>query len=297
MARRGCIWGWLVGALALIVVFLVTVVTIETLLGQQLQFPAYGERVGLLRVEGLLVDARDFVRDVEAMREDGGVRAVVIRVDSPGGGVAASQEMAEAIRRLRGTGKPVVVSMGAVAASGGYYVACAADSILANPGTITGSIGVIMEFAHFEELFRKIGMGYDVVKSGEFKDTGSWSRPMTEGERALLQATVDDIHGQFVETVGAERELDEAAVRALADGRVLSGRQALAAGLVDRLGDLEDAILVAGRMGGIEGKPRVQEPTKPMRLTLMDLLAGSLARALTREPGELGAQYLYKPAK
>lgn len=297
MVRRGCVWGWLAGALALIVVFLVTVITIEAVLGQQLSFPAIGERVGLVRVEGLLIDARDFAHDVETMREDGGVRAVVMRIDSPGGGVAASQEMADAIRRVQEAGKPVVVSMGAVAASGGYYIAASADSILANPGSLTGSIGVLMEFAHFEELFRKVGLGFDVVKSGEFKDTGSWSRQLTDEERALIQTTVDDIHAQFVEAVAAGRGMDVQAVRALADGRILSGRQALEAGLVDRLGDLDDAIATAGRMGGIRGKPRVQEPVRPVRLTLLDLLAGSLARALAPPAAGQGAQYLYKPAK
>lgn len=297
MVRKGCIWGWLIGVLALLVVFLVTVVTIESLLGQQVTFPAYGDRVGLVRIEGLLSDARDAVRDLKAMGEDAGVRAVVLRVDSPGGGVAVSQEIYDEVVRLRDSGKPVVVSMGSVAASGGYYVACPADSILANPGTITGSIGVIMEFAQLEELFSKIGVAYDVVKSGEFKDMGSWSRPLTEEERALLQTTVDDIHAQFVETIATEREMDPEAVRRLADGRILSGRQALEAGLIDRLGSLQVALAVAGRMGGIAGEPRVQEPARPVRLTLLDLLSGSISRALRPEASSFGAQYLYRPAK
>lgn len=297
MIRKGCVWGWLVGVLALLVVFLVTVVTIEALLGQQVTFPAYGERVGLVRIEGILTDSRDIVRDLKAMGDDSGIRSVVLRIDSPGGGVAASQEIYDEIVRVRDRGKPIVASMGSVAASGGYYIACPGDSILANPGTITGSIGVIMEFAQFEELFGKIGIGFDVVKSGEFKDIGSWSRQLTDEERALLQSTVDDIHTQFVETIAAEREMDPEAVRQLADGRILSGRQALEAGLVDRLGSLQVALAVAGRMGGIEGEPKVQEPARPMRLTLLDLLSGSISRALKPEPSSFGAQYLYRPAK
>lgn len=297
MVRKGCVWGWLVGVLALLVVFLVTVVTIEALLGQQVTFPAYGDRVGLVRIEGLLTDSRDIVRDLKTMGEDSGVRALVIRIDSPGGGVAASQEIYDEIVRVRDGGTPIVISMGSVAASGGYYVACPGDSILANPGTITGSIGVIMEFANLEELFDKIGIGFDVVKSGEFKDVGSWSRQLTEEERALLQATVDDIHTQFVETVAAERDMDSEAVRRLADGRILSGRQAIEAGLVDRLGGLQVALAVAGRMGGIEGEPNVQEPARPMRLTLLDILSGSISKALEPEPASFGARYLYRPAK
>ncbi len=297
MVRKGCVWGWLIGVLAILVVFLVTVVTIEALLGQQVTFPAYGDRVGLVRIEGLLTDSRTVVQDLKAMGDDTGIRAIVIRVDSPGGGVAASQEIYDEIVRVRDGGTPIVVSMGSVAASGGYYVACPGDSILANPGTITGSIGVIMEFAQFQELFGKIGIDFDVVKSGEFKDIGSMSRPLTEGERALLQSTVDDIHTQFVETIAAERDMDTEAVRRLADGRIMSGRQALEAGLVDRLGSLRIAIAVAGRMGGIEGEPKVQEPARPMRLTLLDLLSGSISRALRPDASSFGAQYLYRPAK
>lgn len=297
MVRKGCVWGWLIGVLAILVVFLVTVVTIESLLGQQVTFPAYGDRVGLVRIEGLLTDSRTIVQDLKAMGEDTGVRAIVLRIDSPGGGVAASQEIYDEIVRVRDGGTPIVVSMGSVAASGGYYVACPGDSILANPGTITGSIGVIMEFAQFQELFGKIGVDFDVVKSGEFKDIGSMSRPLTEGERALLQTTVDDIHTQFVETIAAEREMDIEAVRRLADGRIMSGRQALEAGLVDRLGSLQIALAVAGRMGGIEGEPKVQEPSRPVRLTLLDLLSGSISRALRPDASSFGAQYLYRPAK
>jgi len=296
MVRRGCIWGWLIGVVGLLIVFLVTVVTLESLLGQHLSFPAYGNRVGLVRVEGLLVDARDVVTDLKAMGEDAGISAIVLRVDSPGGGVVASQEIYDEVVRVRDEGTPVVVSMGSVAASGGYYVACAGDSVIANAGTITGSIGVLMEFTNLEELLGKVGVSLDVVKSGEYKDTGSMAREMTDEERALLQTTVDDIYAQFVETVALERGMDETAVRALADGRILSGRQALEAGLVDRLGTLGDAIAIAGRMGGIEGEPRVQEPSRPMRLTLLDLISGSLSKALRPRASVPGAMYLCRPA-
>ncbi len=282
MTRKGCIWGWLVGVAALLVVFLLTIVAIESLLGQKFSLPSYGARVGLVRVEGAVYDSRQAIEDLENMADDPGIRAIVLRVDSPGGGAAAAQEIHDAVVGIQEAGTPVVVSMGSVAASGGYYISCTADSIFANPGTLTGSIGVMMSFTNLSELFDKIGMDFEVLKSGRFKDTGSWSRKMTDEERALLQTTIDDIHAQFVEAV--------------AEG-IFSGRQALEAGLVDALGSLEDAIDAAGRLGGIEGRPRVQEPVRRQRLTLWDVLTGSASRLLAPEASSLGAHYIYSPAK
>ena len=297
MTRKGCIWGWLIGVLALLVIFLVTIVAIESVLGQRLSFPTYGARVGLVRVEGGIYDSRRIIGDLESMVEDPGIHAIVLRVDSPGGGAAASQEIFEYIRGIQEEGLPLVVSMGSVAASGGYYIACTADTIFANPGTLTGSIGVVMSFTNLEELFGKIGLDFEVIKSGRFKDTGSWSREMTDAERALLQGTIDDIHAQFVEAIAEGRGMEYDAVAALADGRIFSGRQALEAGLVDRLGTLEDAVEVAGRMAGIEGEPRVQEPVRRERLTLFDLLTGTASNLLRPEGSNLGAHYIYRPSK
>ncbi len=297
MTRKGCIWGWLIGVLALLVIFLVTIVAIESVLGQRLSFPTYGARVGLVRVEGGIYDSRQVIGDLESLVEDPGIQAIVLRVDSPGGGAAASQEIFEYIRGIQEEGLPLVVSMGSVAASGGYYIACTADTIFANPGTLTGSIGVVMSFTNLEELFGKIGLDFEVIKSGRFKDTGSWSREMTDAERALLQGTIDDIHAQFVEAIAEGRGMEYDAVAALADGRIFSGRQALEAGLVDRLGTLEDAVEVAGRMAGIEGEPRVQEPVRRERLTLFDLLTGTASNLLRPEGSNLGAHYIYRPSK
>jgi protease-4 len=296
MTRRGWITAWLIGVVAILVIFLVTIIAIEALLGERVSLPAYGARVGLIRVEGLLSDARQLTEDIEFM-EATGVGALVLRINSPGGGVVASQEVYERIRELKETGTPVVVSMGAVAASGGYYIACPADSIIANPGTVTGSIGVLMSFTNLEGLFEKVGLDFEVVKSGEYKDTGSWSREMTTEERELLQATVDDIHAQFVEAVAANRNLDRSAVEALSDGRIFSGRQALEAGLIDGLGTLDQAIAIAGRMAGIRGRPRIQQPVRYRRLTLADLLTGALGRFIEPGAASMGAQYLYRPAK
>jgi protease-4 len=296
VTRKTIIWAWLIGVVGLLLVFLLTLVAIESILGTHVGLPSYGARVGLVRVYGVLTDADYVIKDIEAMR-DAGVSALVLRVDSPGGGVAASQEIYDCVARVKDEGIPIVVSMGAIAASGGYYISCPADSIIANPGTLTGSIGVIMSFSNLEELFGKIGLSFEVVKSGEYKDTGSWSRQMTDGERALLQATVDDIHMQFVETVADGRGMELNEILALADGRIFSGRQALEAGLVDGLGNLDDAIATAGRMAGIEGEPRVQEPVRPRSLTLADIFTGALGKVLEPSGRSQAALYLDNPSK
>jgi len=179
-----------------------------------------GNRVAVVEVEGLIVDAERVVRELEEHADDPSVRAIVVRIQSPGGVVAPTQEIYDAIGRVRARGKPVVASMGAVAASGGYYLATAASRIMANPGTLTGSIGVIMQLAEVEGLLKKIGVRYEVIKSGRHKDIGSFSRPMAPEERAILQALLDDMHDQFVTAVANGRRLERAAVLSLADGRV-----------------------------------------------------------------------------
>lgn len=234
-----------------------------------------GKRVGLLEVKGVISDSQPFIRQLDEFRQNPDITAIVVRVDSPGGGVAPSQEIYEALRETRGE-KPVVVSMGAVAASGGYYIACGADSILASPGTLTGSIGVILEFPNLNEVLRKVGIRFEVVKSGEHKDIGSPFRDLSEDERRILQDMVDDVYAQFVEMVGEERGLSLDSVRAFSDGRIFSGRQALALGLVDRTGGLEDALDVAGRMSGLGENPKTVH-AKKSRPTLIDLLTETTA--------------------
>jgi protease-4 len=297
MTRKGCVWGWLIGVLAVLVVFLVTIAAIESLLGQSVSFPAYGARVGLVRLEGPIYDPSVILHDLEQMSGDPGVRAIVLRIDSPGGSASAAQEIYEYLLDVRESGTPLVASMGAIAASGGYYIACTADTIVANPATLTGSIGVIMSFTNLEELFGKIGMDFEVIKSGRYKDTGSWSREMTAEERELLQSTVDDIHAQFIEAVSASRGMTVEEVGAIADGRIFSGRQALGAGLVDRLGTLDDAIALAGRMGGLGDEPRVQEPVRRERLTLLDLVRSAAGEVLGRGTTSSGAHFIFRPPK
>lgn len=249
-----------------------------------------GDRVAVIEIEGLIVDPLPVVRELEEHRDDPSVRAVVVRIDSPGGVVGPSQEIYEAIRRVRAKDKPVVASLGAVAASGGYYIAAAADRIVANPGTLTGSIGVIMHLAELEGLFKKIGVRYEVIKSGRYKDLGSFARRMTQDERRLLQDLLDDVYLQFVEAVAEGRGLDREAVLALADGRIFSGRQARGLQLVDALGGLQEAVELAAELGGIPGKPRVLYPRRPF--SLLDL-----ARWLIGDRGALPALGLLRSTK
>ena len=214
------------------------------------------EAVGVLRIEGTINDSHERIRDLKQFAESSGVKAVVVRIESPGGGVAATQEIYEEIEKLKKK-KPVIASLGGVAASGGYYIASACDQVVANPGTITGSIGVIMELGNIEELMRKLGLQGYSVKSGPHKDIGSPMRPLSPEGRAILQALVDNVHAQFVGAVAKGRRMPTEKVRELADGRVYSGEQAKALGLVDLMGNLEDAIDLAAKRVGIKGTPQV----------------------------------------
>ena len=234
----------------------------------------FGERIAIVELEGLIVDVDDQVRELRAYRDNPGIRAVVLRINSPGGAVAPTQELYGAIRRLREAGKPVVASLGAVAASGGYYIAVAADQIYANPGTLTGSIGVVMQMANLNALMKKVGVEYVVVKAGEFKDVGNFARPMTAEERRILQALLDDVHGQFIAAVADGRKLDRAVVRRFADGRVFSGTQAKALRMIDELGGLEEAVEGAATLAGLPKPPRVIGPRR--RFSIVDLLRNQL---------------------
>jgi protease-4 len=197
-----------------------------------------------------------------------------MRINSPGGVVAPTQEVHAALTRLRESGKPVVASLGAVAASGGYYVAVAADRIYANPGTLTGSIGVIMRLANVDALMKKVGVDYVVVKAGRLKDIGSIARAMTPEERQVLQAMLDDVHGQFIAAVAAGRKLDRAQVLGFADGRVVSGVQAQKLKMIDVLGGLDDAVDGAAALAGLPKSPAVIGPKR--KLSLFDLLRNQL---------------------
>src|SRR6188472_3780709 len=234
------------------------------------------ERVGLIRVEGVILDAQATIGELKHYSENPLVKAIVLRIDSPGGGVVPSQEIHDAVKRVKNkSNKAVIASMGTVAASGGYYIAAATDRIIANPGTLTGSIGVIMETANIEGLLKKIGVEGIVVKSGKFKDVGSPLRKMTAEEQALLQAVMDDVHQQFIKAVVEGRALEPSTGQALADGRIFTGRQAKDAKLVDELGNLDDAIQLAAELAGIEGEPKVVEPRR--RFSIRELIESRLS--------------------
>jgi len=253
------------------VFFFLSVLVIASFMGRPTAFPV-GEKVAVLEVEGVIGDSRQLNEQLIDFRDDDSVKAIVLRINSPGGAVGPAQEVYEEVKKAAKV-KPIVVSMATVAASGGYYIAVPAQRILANPGTITGSIGVVMGFTNFEELLDKIGLKSEVVKSGEHKDIGSPTRPMTDRERKILQSLIDDVHLQFKTAVAEGRKMDLNKVDALADGRIFTGNQALLAGLVDELGNLQDAIRVAGRLGGIKGEPPVIYPPEPTP-RLIDYLVG-----------------------
>jgi protease-4 len=242
-------------------------------------YTAFGERmpsvsansVLVLDVRGIILDSKPFLKKLQKYRDDHDIKAVVVRLDSPGGVVGPSQEIYEELKRTREMGKPVVASMGSLAASGAYYIAVGADKIVTNPGTITGSIGVIMEFANLGRLYDWAKVERYVVKSGAFKDMGSEFRAMTPAERQLLQGMMDNVHMQFKQAVAEGRHLKLAQVEKLADGRIFSGEQAVKMGLADSLGSLSDAIDEAGKLAGIKGKPEIFSPPPPRR-RLLDMI-------------------------
>jgi protease-4 len=255
-----------------------------------------GKRVAIVDVHGVIQNSSEVIRQLRKYAKDGSVPAVVVHVDSPGGAAAPSQEIYEEINKLREEDKKIVASMGTVGASGGYYVACAADTIVANPATLTGSIGVIFQFPVAEELFKKIGVKFEVVKRGEIKDVGSIDRSMTKRERESLQSVVDDTYEQFVEVVAKSRGMENEDVLKIADGSIFTGRQAKELGLVDELGNLQDAIKIAGEMVGIEEFPKTVKEKKK-KISWFDLLTQKVDDLLNLDESEKlmpRLEYIYK---
>lgn len=261
---RGCLLGVIIGAvLVAMAAWLVSDISIST----------KGNRVGLIEIKGTIVSSQDTVKQLHDWRKDSSIKAVIVRIDSPGGAVGPSQEIYREIRRTIES-KPVVVSMGSLAASGGYYIASAANYIVANPGTITGSIGVIIHFPNLRELFGKIGYQMTTIKSGQFKDIGNPARDMTPEEKELLQTTIDETYSQFVRDVAKARNIPEDDVRKFADGRIIMGEKALALKLVDQLGNFEDAVTKAAELAKIPGEPNLVS-AKKKSLSLLELIAGN----------------------
>lgn len=256
-----------------------------------------GDRVGVVEISGTITDSKRALKDLKEFRDNDHVKAVVVRVDSPGGSVGPSQEIFDAIKRLNQK-KKVVVSMGSMAASGGFYIACAGEKVFANPGTLTGSIGVIMQIPNVSGVLKWAGVEMNTITAGKRKDSGSPFRPMTDEERAYFDALLADVHEQFIQAVADGRKMKVEDVRPYADGRVFSGRQAKELKLVDELGGIDDAIAAAGKLGGIEGEPKVEYIKRDKKLLRElfgqeeadTLFEGAAVKALERLGG-VGLQY------
>ncbi len=257
---------------ALILVFFVGLSMATLKLWGKESFLAQKPKVGLVEINGLITRARPTLKELRRLNEDSAIKAILVRINSPGGAVGPSQEIMREIIKVKKK-KKVVASLGTIAASGGYYIACACDVIMANPGSAVGSIGVILKLANVEELAKKVGVDFYSLKAGELKDMGSPFRPMTPEERAALQGLIDSIHQQFIQDVATQRKIPLERMAPLANGSVFTGEEAKKRGLVDEMGNYEDAVELAGRLGGIKGKVEVAYPPK-RRFSLLSFLMG-----------------------
>jgi protease-4 len=278
------LWG-LVGTAIMFVTFLLVILLVTVLLTGNRGIADGAPKIGVITIEGSISSdmAERTVRQLTRFADDASVKAIVLRVESPGGGVASSQEIYEEVKRVRAGGKLVIASLGSIAASGGYFVACTADRIFANAGSMTGSIGVIVQLANAEDLLRRIGVEPTVITSGPFKDSGNPTRALRAEEREVFQALVEDVYQQFVDAVALGRNLSVDEVRQAADGRIFTGRQAKELRLVDELGSLQDAIAYAASMSGIVGKPKLVQEGKE-RLWWLKFVFESLPSSLSRWP-------------
>ncbi len=252
-----------------------------------------GNAIGVVEMKGIILDSTEINDKLSDFLENDRIKAVVLRVDSPGGVVGPSQEIYEEVKKFAAR-KKLVVSMGSVAASGGYYISAPATMIYANPGTLTGSIGVLMKLSNVQGLLGKIGLSSYVLKSGKFKDSGSPVRPMTSEERQLFQGVIDSMHGQFVRAVAEGRKLPVSKVRDLADGRVFTGEQALQEKLVDRIGNFQDAVDAAAKMAGIEGKPKLVYPEEKKKSLISLLVEGASDRIAEKLKMESALKAVYE---
>jgi protease-4 len=272
---------------SLTALFAVSVKIASILIGSDETTLSGKQGVGLVEVKGIILDSKETIRQLRYFLKKDDIKAIVLRVDSPGGIVAPSQEIYAEVKKLAAS-KKIIVSMGSLAASGGYYISAPATMIYANPGTITASIGVILKLSNIEILMDKIGIKSHTLKTGKFKDSGSPLRELSAEDRAMLQAVIDNTHEQFVAAVATGRKLPIESIRAIADGRILSGEQALKLKLVDRLGTLQDALEEAGKLAGISGDPEIILPPKK-KIHYMDVLVegtegafqGPLGRAVS----------------
>lgn len=280
--------------IVLVLLFTASVYIAKSLMGGTETKVSGKKGVGLVEVRGMILDSKEPVRQLRYFLKNDNVKAVVLRVDSPGGIVAPSQEISDEVRKFAEK-KKIIVSMGSLAASGGYYISAPATMIYANPGTITASIGVILKLSNIETLMDKIGIKSHTLKTGKFKDSGSPVRQFSEEDRAMLQSVIDSTHEQFVKAVASGRKLPLDEVRRIADGRILSGEQAKTFKLVDRLGTLQDAVEEAGKQAGIEGEPELILPPKK-KVDYMDLLTESVEGSIQGSLGRInsGMKLMYE---
>lgn len=256
-----------------------------------------GDKIAIVELNDVIVSSEKTVEQIKRFREDKTIKAIILRVNTPGGGVAASQEIYEEVKKTRDSGKIIVVSMGSIAASGGYYISMGSSLIIANPGTLTGSIGVIAQFMSIKDLADKLGITQTTIKSGNLKDAGSPFRPMNDSDKAYFQDVVDNSFGQFLDVVSRERKMDMETLRKYANGRVFTGLQAKEYGLIDSLGTFEDAIRITGKMAGIEGEPRIVREKK--KFSFFESLLGSKIEDVTDIKNKLFdepiLQYKFQP--
>ena len=253
-----------------------------------------GPKVGIVEINATIMNSKKIVEDLNYFQNKNDIIAIIVRLNTPGGGVGASQEIYDKVSKIsKQNKKPIIASMGGLSASGGYYIAIGADTVIANPGTATGSIGVIMSFPVIENLMNKIGVEYEIIKSAQLKDSGSPFRGMTEKEKNYLQNLIDDLHLQFVEVVAKERNMTYEKARKLASGQIFSGRQAYNNGLVDLLGNFEDAILIATKKAGFSKKPKIVYPPKEKK-GLLDLLIGNIFTSSTFDDLSMNPRFEYK---
>jgi protease-4 len=267
--------------------FLLVIVFRLGVLSSNSSIDSPGKKVGIVKITGPIISSQSINLQIEKFKNRKDISAIVLRIDSPGGLVAPTQEIYEKVKSIRGI-KPIISSMGSVAASGGYYIALGSDTLIANPGTIVGSIGVIMNYPVATELLNKVGIKFETVKSGGLKDVGSYSREVTEADRRHLNEMVANIHSQFIAAVEENRSIDKSKLIKLADGRVFTGQQSKDLGLVDVLGTFEDAISLAGLLSNIEGKPKTIEINKKNN-SLFDFFTTNLEQATNSWFDELPA--------
>ncbi|MBV8207763.1 MAG: signal peptide peptidase SppA [Acidobacteria bacterium] len=286
------VWLWVViagGAFFVFFLAIFTLVYVSVRSGEKTEYEGKGGKIGVVDIDGIIVDAEATVRDLKKFAEDDDIKAIILHLDTPGGGAAASEEIAREVRLIRGEKKKrVVASIATVGASGGYYIASAADKIFSDQASVVGSIGVIAEWVNYGELLRWARLKQVIIKAGEFKDTGDPSRDLTPAERDYLQGMIDDMHGQFIRSVAEGRKMKVEDVRQIANGKVWTGEQALALHLVDQIGGLQEALHDTAAAAGIKEEPSVVKPEREKR-SLLDLLLGD-ASDLVPNPTRLMQQ-------